>query len=170
MNRKEKKQSPTISLIAAMANNRVIGKDNQMPWHLPADLKHFKAVTLGKPVVMGRKTFESIGRPLPGRRNLVISRQTDLQLDGVDVFHSIEDALADLAGIEEVMIIGGGRLYQQMISFADKLYITWIQTEIEGDTKFPAFDESDYKVLDRSHYKADEKNVFDLEFVEYQRI
>ena len=101
-----------ISLIVAMAENRVIGRDNQMPWHLPADLRHFKSVTLGKPVIMGRKTFESIGRPLPGRRNLVISRNTEWQADGVETVNSLDAALALVNAHDEVMIIGGGQLYR----------------------------------------------------------
>lgn len=117
-----------ISMIAAMAHDRVIGLDNQMPWHLPADLAHFKRVTLGKPVLMGRKTFESIGRPLPGRRNLVISRNPDYRADGVEVIDSVEAALALLADsdVAELMVIGGGHLYGQLLPRADRLYLTRI--------------------------------------------
>ncbi|HDU8493420.1 TPA: type 3 dihydrofolate reductase, partial [Aeromonas hydrophila] len=138
-----------ISMIAAMAHDRVIGLDNQMPWHLPADLAHFKRVTLGKPVLMGRKTFESIGRPLPGRRNLVISRNPDYRADGVEVIDSVEAALALLAGsdVAELMVIGGGHLYGQLLPRADRLYLTRIDLAVEGDTRFPAFDEGDWSCI-----------------------
>ncbi|ABI37980.1 type 3 dihydrofolate reductase [Shewanella bicestrii] len=129
-----------IAMIAAMANNRVIGKDNKMPWHLPEDLRHFKAMTLGKPVVMGRKTFESIGRPLPGRHNIVISRQADLQIDGVTCVTSFEDAKLAAGECEELVVIGGGQLYQQLLPQADTLYLTQISLDVEGDTFFPAWD------------------------------
>ncbi len=132
-----------ISMIAAVAHDRVIGLDNQMPWHLPADLAHFKRVTLGKPVLMGRKTFESIGRPLPGRRNLVISRNPGFKAPGIEVFSSIDEVLATLSEAEapdELMVIGGGHLYGQLLPRADRLYLTRIDLMVEGDTRFPAFD------------------------------
>ncbi|MHC9243875.1 type 3 dihydrofolate reductase [Aeromonas jandaei] len=149
-----------ISMIAAMAHDRVIGKDNQMPWHMPADLAHFKRVTLGKPVLMGRKTFESIGRPLPGRRNLVISRNPDYQADGIEVVGSVEAALALLADNEvaEVMVIGGGHLYAELLPKADCLYLTRIELEVEGDTRFPAFADEQWQCVEREAHQADEKN------------
>ena len=113
-----------ISMIAAMANNRVIGKDNQMPWHLPADFAWFKRSTMGKPVVMGRKTYDSIGRPLPGRLNIVISRDANLEIEGVTTVTSIEKALELVSDVEEVMIIGGGSIYESCLPKADKLYLT----------------------------------------------
>lgn len=126
-----------IAMIAAMAHNRVIGKDNTMPWHLPEDLKHFKAMTLGKPVVMGRKTFDSIGRPLPGRHNIVISRNPALQIDGVTCVTSFA-AACDAAGLcDELVIIGGGQLYAQLLAQADILYLTQIDLDVAGDTQFP---------------------------------
>lgn len=129
-----------ISLIVAMAENRVIGRDNQMPWHLPADLRHFKSVTLGKPVIMGRKTFESIGRPLPGRRNLVISRNTEWQADGVETVNSLDAALALVNAHDEVMIIGGGQLYRDALPLAHRLYLTHIELNVDdADTWFPDF-------------------------------
>ncbi|MGI2067097.1 type 3 dihydrofolate reductase [Shewanella sp. MF08487] len=133
-----------IAMIAAMANNRVIGKNNKMPWHLPEDLRHFKAITLGKPVVMGRKTFESIGRPLPGRHNIVISRQTDLVITGVTCVTSF-DAAKDIVGdCEELVIIGGGQLYAELLPYADTLYLTQINLEVEGDTFFPVWDDGSW--------------------------
>ncbi|EGU41715.1 hypothetical protein VII00023_17071 [Vibrio ichthyoenteri ATCC 700023] len=153
-----------ISMIAAMANDRVIGKDNQMPWHLPADFAWFKRCTMGKPVVMGRKTYQSIGRPLPGRHNIVISRDRDLIIDGVTMVTSIEQALAAADNVEEVMIIGGGAIYHACLPLADKLYVTHIDANIDGDTRFPAWDKSFVERYSES-YKADEKNAYDMRFV-----
>ena len=160
-----------ISMIAAMAHDRVIGLDNQMPWHLPADLAHFKRVTLGKPVLMGRKTFESIGRPLPGRRNLVISRNPDYRADGVEVIDSVEAALALLAGsdVAELMVIGGGHLYGQLLPRADRLYLTRIDLAVEGDTRFPAFDDGQWQRVDCESHSADEKNPHPYSFETWQR-
>lgn len=160
-----------ISMIAAMAHDRVIGKDNQMPWHLPADLAHFKRVTLGKPVLMGRKTFESIGRPLPGRRNLVISRNPGYQAEGIEVLGSVEAALALLAGssVEELMVIGGGHLYAEMLPSADCLYLTRIDLAVEGDTRFPAFDDGQWQRVDCESHSADEKNPYPYSFETWQR-
>ena len=160
-----------ISMIAAMAHDRVIGKDNQMPWYLPADLAHFKRVTLGKPVLMGRKTFESIGRPLPGRRNLVISRNPDYQAEGIEVVGSVEAALALLAGssVEELMVIGGGHLYAEMLPSADCLYLTQIDLAVEGDTRFPAFDDGQWQRIACESHPADEKNPHPYSFETWQR-
>ncbi|MGL5503085.1 MAG: type 3 dihydrofolate reductase [Aeromonas veronii] len=160
-----------ISMIAAMAHDRVIGKDNQMPWHLPADLAHFKRVTLGKPVLMGRKTFESIGRPLPGRRNLVISRNPDYQAEGIEVVGSVEAALALLAGssVEELMVIGGGHLYAEMLPSADCLYLTRIDLAVEGDTRFPAFDDGQWQRVDCESHPAEDKNPHPYSFETWQR-
>ncbi|MEH0675433.1 type 3 dihydrofolate reductase [Vibrio scophthalmi] len=153
-----------ISMIAAMAQDRVIGKDNQMPWHLPADFAWFKRCTMGKPVVMGRKTYQSIGRPLPGRTNIVISRDSSLSIEGVTVVASIEQALAAAGDVEEVMIIGGGSIYQHCLAQADKLYLTFINAEVEGDTQFPDWGDA-YQETYREAYAADEKNRYDMQFV-----
>ena len=160
-----------ISMIAAMAHDRVIGKDNQMPWHLPADLAHFKRVTLGKPVLMGRKTFESIGRPLPGRRNLVISRNPGYQAEGIEVVGSVEAALALLASsaVSELMVIGGGHLYAELLPSADCLYLTQIDLAVEGDTRFPAFDDGQWQRIDSESHQADEKNPHPYRFETWQR-
>ena len=159
---------PTISLVCAMANNRVIGQDNKMPWHLPADLKHFKAVTMSKPIVMGRKTYESIGRPLPGRQNVVISRNANFEAEGCDVVSSIDSAIELLSEHEEIMIIGGGFLYSQMIEQADKLHLTFINLQVEGDTHFPAFEQLNLVEISSQSCVADEKNPYDYRFVEYK--
>ncbi len=160
-----------LSLVAAMAKGRIIGKDNQMPWHLPADLKHFKETTLGKPVLMGRKTFASIGRPLPGRRNLVVSRQPGLTIDGVDTYSSVDDALASCQDVEEVMVIGGGQIYQQLLPRAQRLYLTFIDAELDGDTRFPDWlAQGQWQELACSQHPADARNAHDLSFVTLQRV
>jgi dihydrofolate reductase len=144
----------TLSLIVAMDRNRVIGCDNALPWHLPEDLKYFKSVTMGKPIVMGRKTFESIGRPLPGRLNIVITRNTGWQHPGVVVAHSLSEALV-LAGNDppsreagEVMVIGGEQIYRAAIEQASRLYITRVDTEVEGDAFFPDFTEGHWREVE----------------------
>ncbi|MFH4860475.1 type 3 dihydrofolate reductase [Vibrio diabolicus] len=152
-----------ISMIAAMADNRIIGKDNQMPWHLPADFAWFKRCTMGKPVVMGRKTYESIGRPLPGRLNIVISRDETLKIEGVTTVTSIEQAL-DVAGdVEEVMIIGGGAIYAACLPMANKLYVTHIEAAIDGDTQFPDWGDQ-FKETYSETYQSDEKNAYNMRF------
>ncbi|REL36815.1 type 3 dihydrofolate reductase [Thalassotalea euphylliae] len=159
-----------LSMIVAHADNRVIGKDNDMPWHLPADLAYFKQTTLGKPVIMGRKTFESIGRPLPGRQNIVITRNAAYVADGVEVVDSIEAALALTKGVEEVMVIGGGAIYQHCLPAANKLYVTHIEANIEGDTQFPEYDvEKDWLLTSSTLRAADEKNAYALNFCVYER-
>ncbi|RJX70712.1 type 3 dihydrofolate reductase [Vibrio sinensis] len=152
-----------ISMIAAMATNRIIGKDNQMPWHLPADFAWFKRCTMGKPVVMGRKTYESIGRPLPGRLNIVISRDASLLIDGVVTVTSIDKALLEVGDADEVMIIGGGAIYAACLPIANKLYVTHIEANIDGDTQFPAWSD-DFKETYSEFYQADDKNQYDMRF------
>jgi dihydrofolate reductase len=151
-------------MIAAMAKHRIIGKDNQMPWHLPADFTWFRRCTMNKPIVMGRKTYESIGRPLPGRRNVVISRDTSLVIEGVDVVTSIQQAFDLLDSHEEVMIIGGGSIYQACLPLADKLYLTFIDADIDGDTQFPQWSDMMLETY-REHYATDDKNAYDMDFV-----
>ncbi|KQN49365.1 dihydrofolate reductase [Serratia sp. Leaf50] len=146
-----------ISLIAAMAADRVIGMENAMPWHLPADLAWFKRNTLNKPVIMGRKTFESIGRPLPGRLNIVISSQLGSH-DGVTWVTSVEDALAAASHAEEVMIMGGGRVYEQFLQRANRLYLTHIDAEVEGDTHFPDYEPDEWESVFSEFHDADEAN------------
>jgi dihydrofolate reductase len=144
------KNSLPLCLIAALAENRVIGRDNQLPWHLPADLKHFKALTLGKPIIMGRKTWDSLGRPLPGRLNLVVSRQPGLQLEGAEVFASLDAALeraeawAREEDAEELMLIGGAQLYELGLAQAERLYLTRVGISPQGDAYFPDVDETDW--------------------------
>ena len=147
-----------ISLIAAMAADRVIGMDNAMPWHLPADLAWFKRHTLNKPVIMGRRTWESIGRPLPGRLNIVISSQPSAAED-VTWVASIEEALQAAGEAEEVMVIGGGRIYEQFLVQADKLYLTHIDAEVVGDTTFPDFEPEEWQSTFSEFHDADDKNT-----------
>ena len=160
-----------IAMIAALDKNQVIGSDNAMPWHLPDDLKFFKANTLNKTVVMGRKTFESIGgRPLPNRRNLVITRNPDFQADGIEVFSSLETALQSCTeDTDEIIIMGGGQLYQQMMPYAHKLYLTLVEAAVEGDTVFPSWSLEDWQVTSQYHHPQDEKHAYPFDFVILQR-
>lgn len=151
-----------------MAKNRVIGKANKMPWHLPADLKHFKSVTMAKPIVMGRKTYESIGRPLPGRQNVIISRNSEYKVEGCDVVNSVDSAVKLLADSEEVMIIGGGFLYSQMIENANKLYLTLIDLEVDGDTYFPEYTHLNLTETNRESHLKDDNNPYDYQFINYE--
>ena len=160
---------PGINLIAAMANNRTIGRDNRMPWHLPADLKHFKAITLNHPVIMGRKTYQSIGKALPSRRNIVISRDTSLQLDDAEVFHDLHRALDACADSAEIMIIGGANIYEQMLPRADRLYLTFIDLDVQGDTFFPDWQELGFRQISVEQHQADEKNPYSYRFVTLER-
>ncbi len=155
-------------MIAAMANHRIIGKDNQMPWHLPADFAWFKQCTMGKPIVMGRKTYESIGRPLPGRLNIVISRDPELRIDGVETVTSIEQAKQVAGDVEELMIIGGGSIYQACLPFSDYLYLTYIDADIDGDTQFPDWGDN-WQILHQESYSKDDKNAYDMTFVKLAR-
>jgi len=171
-----------LSMIVATADNNIIGKDNTMPWHLPADLAYFKKVTLGKPIIMGRKTYESIGRPLPGRRNIVISRDEtyipkgNCAAEGIDIVTSVEQALALVDGsdgsdaVEEIMVIGGGAIYNHCLANADRLYVTHIKASIDGDTQFPNYDDGCWQKTQSELRASDDKNNYDLDFCIYQRI
>lgn len=155
-----------VSLIVAMSENRVIGRQNQMPWHLPDELKYFKRVTMGKPVLMGRNTFESIGKPLPGRDNIIITRNADYEADGISVVTSVEDAL-DLADslsgndpIAEAMVIGGAQIFAATLPIADRLYLTEVHAIIDGDVFFPEFPRERWRVVARDEHAADAKNPY----------
>jgi dihydrofolate reductase len=156
---------PEITLVAAMSRNRVIGRHGEMPWHLPADLKHFKAITLGYPVIMGRRTFDSIGRALPGRRNVVISRSRPELPDGVELASSLEEALASCGDVDRVMVIGGGEIYRQSLELARRLELTLIDAEIEGDTHFPEIDLREWALRSMQSRPADARNAHALRFV-----
>ncbi|MCZ6878412.1 MAG: dihydrofolate reductase [Acidobacteria bacterium] len=159
-----------LSIIAAMSANRVIGSNNDLPWRLPADWKRFKKLTMGHHLIMGRKTFESIGQPLPGRTSVVITHQTDYApVGGVLVAHSIDQALQMVVGDNEVFVAGGAQIYQQMLPRADRLYLTSIHEEFEGDTDFPEFEESDWQLISEEGYEPDEKNPYPYTFLVYER-
>ena len=161
----------TLSLIAALDRHRAIGKGNALPWHLPADLKRFKALTLGKPILMGRKTAESIGRPLPGRRNLVLSRSTQAPFDGTEVVASIDAALALAGEAGELCVIGGGEVYALCLPRATHLHLTHVDTIVDGaDAFFPAFDAAAWRIASREAHAADERHAFAFEFVDYVRV
>lgn len=154
-----------LSIIVAMANNHVIGNQNQLPWHLPADLKHFKALTLGKSIIMGRKTYESIGKPLPQRRNIIISRQKDLSIPGCEVVGSLEDALTLIEGDAEGMIIGGSQIFLAALPLVSKIYLTVIQHDFNGDIFFPELDMSQWQEISREDHTPDEKNLYPYSFI-----
>ncbi|WP_308634305.1 dihydrofolate reductase [Paenibacillus silvisoli] len=159
-----------ITMIAAMARNRVIGIDNGMPWHLPAEMAHFRRSTLGKTVVMGRKTFESLGQPLKNRRNVILTRSLDYKPEGCEVVHSVEDAMAKFASPgEELIIMGGAEIYKQFLPHADKLLLTEVDAEVAGDAYFPAFGMDAWTVEGREPFTKDEKNAYDFEIVTYVR-
>ena len=164
------KQKPEIVLIAALARNGVIGRENTLPWRLRADLAHFKRHTLGHPIVMGRKTWESLGRPLPGRRNLVVTRNAGYVAERAEIFGSPQEAIA-AAGrdADTVFVIGGAELYRQLLDQADRLLLTEVAAEIEGDAHFPAIDPAIFEECSREKHPADADNEHDFAFVELRR-
>ena len=158
-------------MIAAMADDRVIGIDNSLPWKLPNDMKWFRQNTLGKPIIMGRKTFESFGaKALPGRTNIVITRDHSYKADDCIVVHSVDEAISAAGDVEEVMIIGGASFYEQMLPRADRLYITFVHTKLDGDAWFPEWNESDWRQIERIDHGADEKNPHAHSFVILERV
>jgi dihydrofolate reductase len=159
-----------ISLVVAMAGNRVIGRDQALPWHLPADLAHFKALTMGKPILMGRKTWESIGRPLPGRLNLVLTRDPGYQAGGATTVTSVDAAIDACTGAPELMVIGGAGVYRDLLPAANRLYLTEVSTNVDGDTYFPELDMSEWREVSREQRQADEKNACDMSFVILDRV
>lgn len=174
-----------LAMIVAMAKNNVIGLDNDMPWHLPADLQWFKKTTLGSPIIMGRKTYESIGRPLPGRLNIILSRDADLTIEGCTVVNSIEAAMqiaedannnsdntdaTDTKIHDEVFITGGSHLYNTFLEQTDTLYLTLIDAELTGDTFFPDYTKYNWQEISRNEHPADDKNPYALTFLKLERI
>lgn len=155
-------------MIVAMGSNRVIGAANALPWQLPADLKHFKRTTMGKSLIMGRKTYETIGRPLPGRKNIILTRDETFQAAGCFVVHSVEEALESANG-GEVMIIGGGQIYRQFLPIADRIYATLIDYDFEGDTFFPELSSESWRMVERSQSVIDEKTDMAYSFAIYER-
>ncbi|WP_269532517.1 dihydrofolate reductase [Chitinimonas sp. BJYL2] len=155
-----------LSLIAALARNGTVGINNTLPWHLPDDLKYFKATTSGHPIIMGRKTYDSIGRPLPGRHNIVVTRDPAWHADGVTVVHSIDEAITAAGKANEVFLIGGATLYAEALPRADRLYLTEIEAEVEGDAFFPAWPREQFTELRREHRESAD---FAYSFVVYER-
>lgn len=164
-----------LSMIWAMAENRTIGRNNKLPWHLPNDLKYFKQLTTGKAVIMGRKTYESIGKPLPNRTNIVITRDESYTAEGVNVVNSLDQAI-ELAeannmvnGSDEVIVMGGAEIYKLCLPRADRLYITFVHAEVEGDAHFPEFDLSQYNEIGRENFSSDESNPYDYSFTVFDK-
>jgi dihydrofolate reductase len=159
-----------INLIVAMAKNRVIGAGNKMPWHLPADFAWFKRQTMGHPVIMGRKTFESIGRPLPGRENIVVSRNVSWRAEGVQTCHALDAALQRCGADAEVFVIGGATLYAQALPLAERIFLTEVDAAPEGDTWFPPLSVKEWREISRERMPADAKNACAMEFVVLERL
>lgn len=159
---------PTLSLIAAVAENGVIGKDNRLPWRLPADLQHFKRQTINKPIVMGRLTWESLPGVLPQRKHIVVTRNMDYQADGAVVVHSLQAALDEAGAVDEIMIVGGGCLYAEALLLADRIYLTRIHQTFEGDAFFPTLSD-DWRVMAQQDHLADQKNGYDYSFLILER-
>lgn len=158
-----------ISAIVAMSENRVIGKNNQLPWHLPADLAHFKKITWGKPIVMGRKTFQSIGRALPGRKNIVVTQGLNFQAPDCEVVHSLDEALG-ISQVDEIIIIGGAKIYEASLRYLTRLYLTIVHTELSGDVFFPNLDEKEWTEISREKHLKDSKNSYDYSFILLEKI
>ncbi|MAD46378.1 MAG: dihydrofolate reductase [Oceanospirillaceae bacterium] len=168
-----------LSLIVALAQNHVIGVDNKLPWYLPNDLKYFKQVTMGKAIIMGRKPYESIGKPLPGRTNIIITRQSGYQppgkTDSVKIVSSLEEArdlansLAIVNGQDEAMIIGGAEIYSQALPLVERMYMTEVHADVDGDARFPEFDRSLWQAVAREDFQAEGGNPYDYSFVVYER-
>ena len=160
-----------ISQIVAVAENKVIGKDNDLIWRLPADLKHFKNITMGHCMLMGRKNYESIGRPLPGRTTIILTKNKDYKVEGCHVVFCIEEGIALAKSLEEseLMIIGGGEIYNQTLPLTQKIYYTTVHSDFDGDTFYPSLSEPEWKLLNQDFHTADEKNKYDYTFKEYKR-
>jgi dihydrofolate reductase len=158
-----------LSILVAMAKNRTIGVNNTLPWRCPEDLKHFKTLTMGHHMIMGRKTFDSIGKPLPGRTTVVVTRNNDLSISGCVIAHSLKEAIVACGSDKEVFIVGGAELYRQALPLVDTLYITEIQQDVEGDTHFPAFDKSVWREIAREVHSQETPQPLEYHFVTYRR-
>lgn len=166
----------TVSLIAAVAQNGIIGRNNangkpDLPWHLPDDFQFFKATTSGHPIIMGRKSLDALGKPLPKRTNIVVTRNQDFQMPGVTIVHTLNEALTEARKLEdsEIFVIGGAEVYAMALPIANRLYITEIERSYEGDTHFPAFDKTEWREVSRRHHPADERHETAFDFVVYER-
>lgn len=163
------KPLPNLSIIAALADNRVIGRGNALPWRMPADLAHFKRLTLGKPIIMGRRTWESLPGLLPHRTHIVVTRDRDYRVEGAIVVHSIADAIAFAGDAEEMMVVGGANLYAQTLPLASRMYLTYIHQHVDGDAVFPDYDEADWCEVARERHAADARNPHAYSFVILER-
>ena len=161
---------PNLSIIAALADNRVIGRGNALPWRLPADLARFKRLTLGKPILMGRRTWESLPGLLPHRTHVVLTRAPGYQAAGAEVVHSVQAALDLVGAVDELMVIGGGELYAQCLPLASRMYLTLVHAAIEGDTLFPAYDPAEWEETAREEHPADERHAYPYSFVDLRRL
>ena len=162
--------SPRVSLVVAMARNGVIGQDNSLPWHLPSDLKHFRALTWGHPIVMGRRTFESIGRVLPGRKNVIVTRNPGYAASDQAIFvGSFEEAITACGTAQEIFVIGGAQVYRLAMPYASRLYLTLVDADLDGDARFDAYDSADWRELERQHRPADAANPYACDFVVLER-
>ena len=159
-----------ISIIVAASANNVIGRQGDLPWRLSDDLKRFKAITMGKPIVMGRKTWESIGRPLPGRQNIVITRQRGFAAEGCDVVTSLDEAIAEAGDAEEIVVIGGSQIYALALPLAQRLYLTRVHADVEGDATFPAVDATRWYLIADEAREADDRNEYDFSFRVYEKV
>ena len=160
---------PRIAIISAMARNRIIGIENRLPWNLPADMRHFRTLTMGHHLIMGRKTYESIGKPLPGRTTVIVTRNKDFAAPGCIVVNSIEAAISACQGDNEAFIIGGAELYKQALDFADRIYLTKIDAIFEGDAYFPEFESASWKEIDQETFPPDADNPYAYRFVVYDK-
>ncbi len=159
-----------ITLVVAMSDNRVIGRDNDLPWRLPDDMRHFVAVTRGKPIVMGRRNFESIGRPLPKRQNIVMTRDATWSAEGVDAVRTLDEARAAAGDAPELMVIGGAEIYAAFLPIADRIELTRVRTELEGDTWFPAFEGPDWRCTATTHHPTDAEHAYPMDFETWVRV
>ncbi|MGB5242280.1 MAG: dihydrofolate reductase [Lutimonas sp.] len=158
-----------VTIIAAVSDNYVLGKNNQLIWHLPEDLKRFKRITAGHSVIMGRKTFESLKGPLPKRRNIIVTRNKNYRIENCEVVHSLEEALKITQADENPFILGGAQIYEQALDFADSMDLTWVHHHFDGDAFFPKFDKSIWREIEREAHKKDESNPYDYSFVRYKK-
>ena len=162
-------RKPLLSLVVAAARNGVIGRDNAMPWHLPDDLKHFKAVTLGKPMLMGRKTFAAIGKPLPGRKSIVLTRDPAWRAEGVVAVRSLDEAFAEAGDVPELAVVGGAEIYRLPLPLANRVYLTRIHADIEGDTVFPELNPAEWREVERTEHPADARHAYAMTFLTLDR-
>jgi dihydrofolate reductase len=160
---------PRVSIIVAMARNHTIGINNTLPWRIPEDLKHFKALTMGHCMIMGRKTFDSIGKPLPGRTSVVVTRNRELQIEGCTMAHSLEEAIAACASEDEIFVVGGAELYAQALPLAGTLYVTEVQQNVAGDAHFPQFERAQWQEISREKHTQESPQALEYHFVTYKR-